>query len=128
MSDAVLDASALLALLRGEPGAEKVAAVIGTAVISAVNYHEVAKEMIREGATIEATRAALEELNLDVRPHDRDAAYAGAALYEHTSQYGRGLGDRTCIALGVQLGVPVLTADREWKRVQIEGLTLEHIR
>ena len=128
MTDAVLDASALLALLKDEPGADKVAAVIGTAAISAVNVQEVAKEMLREGATFEAARGVLDELNLDVRSHDSEAAYASAALHEHTREFGRGLGDRTCMALGMQLGVPVLTADREWKRVEVEGLTLEHIR
>lgn len=128
MTDAVLDASALLALLKGEPGADRVAAVIGAAAISAVNLHEVAKEMLREGATPEATRGVLDELNLDIRPHDREAAYTSAALHEHTQRYGRGLGDRTCMALGMQLGVPVLTADQEWKKVKIKGLKLEHIR
>ena len=128
MSDVVLDASAVLAMLREEPGGDRVAEHIGRAAISAVNLQEVAKEIFREGASLETTRAVLEELALDVRPHDAEAAYAAAALYPKTSRYGRGLGDRTCMALGIALGVPVLTTDQEWRNVEVDGLRLEHVR
>ena len=128
MSDVVLDASAVLAMLREEPGGEVVADYIGRAAISSVNLQEVAKEMLREGATLDATRKVLDELGLDVRAHDVEAAYRSAALYEQTKQYGRGLGDRSCMALGLQLGLPVLTTDREWQQVEIDGLVLEHLR
>ena len=128
MSDVVLDASAVLAMLREEPGGDVVAGHVGRAAISAVNLQEVAKEMLREGASLEAARAVLDELGLDVRPHDAEAAYRAAGLYEQTKQHGRGLGDRTCMALGLQLGVPVLTTDREWRLVEVEGLMLQHIR
>ena len=56
MSDVVLDASAILALLREEPGGDAVAAHVGRAAISAVNLQEVVKELLREGATVEAAR------------------------------------------------------------------------
>ena len=68
MSDVVLDASAVLALLRDEPGADMVAGHIGRAAISAVNLQEVVKEMLREGATIEAARPVLDELALALHP------------------------------------------------------------
>ncbi len=128
MSDVVLDASAVLAMLRDEPGGDTVAEFIGRAAISAVNLQEVAKEMLREGATIAAARSILEELGLELHPHDADAAYDAAGLYEQTKQHGRGLGDRSCMALGLHLGVPVLTADQEWKRVKLKGLQLRYVR
>ncbi len=128
MSDVVLDASAVLAMLREEPGGDVVGEYIGRAAISAVNLQEVAKELLREGATLEKTRGVLGELGLDVRPHDEDAAFRAADLYAQTKQYGRGLGDRTCMGLGLQLGLPVLTTDREWRRVEVEGLVLQHVR
>ena len=128
MSDVVLDASAVLAMLRDEPGGDTVADYIGRAAISAVNLQEVAKEMLLEGATVAAARSVLEELGLELHSHDADAAYEAAGLYEQTRQHGRGLGDRSCIALGLRLGVPVLTADREWKRIKLEGLQLRHVR
>jgi ribonuclease VapC len=73
-------------------------------------------------------RLLLDELRLDVRAHDVDAAYAAAGLHAQTKEFGRGLGDRSCLALAMQLGVPALTADREWKRVKVKGLKVEHIR
>ncbi|WP_299845797.1 type II toxin-antitoxin system VapC family toxin [uncultured Jannaschia sp.] len=128
MSKVVLDASAVLAMLREEPGADLVATHIGRAAISAVNLQEVAKELLREGASVKTARAVLDELSLDVHPHDAEAAYSAAALYPQTKQHGRGLGDRACMALGVAMNVPVLTADREWRNVVVEGLQLEHVR
>lgn len=128
MTSAVLDASAVLALVRDEPGADKVAPHIGRAAISAVNLQEVIKELLLSGLDEANTRELLDELRLNVRPHDIDAAYSAAAVHAQTRQYGRGLGDRSCLALAVQLGVPALTADREWKKVKVKNLKLEHIR
>lgn len=124
----VLDASAVLAFVQGENGADRVLPHIGDAVVSAVNLQEVIKEMMADGLVPEQIAEILAGLRLDVRPHDERAAYAAAALAEQTRKYGRGLGDRSCMALGLSLDLPVLTADTEWKRVEIEGLTIEHIR
>ena len=128
MSDVVLDASAVLALLREEPGGDMVAAHIGWAAISAVNLQEVIKELLQEGATVEAARPVLDELALVLHPHDEAAAYAAAALYPATRKHGRGLGDCSCMALGLALGLPMLTANREWSKIDVEGLTIEMVR
>lgn len=128
MTSVVFDASAVLALVRDEPGADKVALHIGRAAISAVNLQEVIKELLLSGLGEETIRELLGELRLDVRAHDAGAAYAAAALHAQTRQYGRGLGDRSCLALAAQLGVPALTADREWKKVKVRNLKIEHIR
>ncbi len=128
MTSVVLDASAVLALVRDEPGADKVAPHVGRAAISAINLQEVIRELLLSGLDETTARELLDELRLDVRAHDVDAAYAAAALHMQTRQYGRGLGDRSCLALAVQLGVPALTADREWKKVRVKNLKVEHIR
>lgn len=128
MTSVVLDASAVLALVRDEAGADKVARHVGRAAISAVNLQEVIKELLVSGLDEATTRELLDELRLDVRAHDVGAAYAAAGLHAQTRQYGRGLGDRSCLALAVQLGVPALTADREWKKVRVQKLKVEHIR
>jgi ribonuclease VapC len=127
-ASAVLDASAVLALVRGEPGGDKVRPHIGRAVISAVNLHEVIKELLERGLNEVVIRDLLGELRLDVRAHDSDAAYAAAALHAETRQYGRGLGDRACLALARTLGVPALTTDGEWRKVKVRGLKIEHLR
>ena len=128
MARVVLDASAILAFIKREDGADRVLPYLGSAAVSAVNLQEVVKELVIDGLPREAIAAIVSRLRLDVRPHDVEAAYAAGELVTATRQYGRGLGDRTCMALGIALGAPVLTADREWARVRVEGLTLEHIR
>lgn len=128
MTSVVLDASAVLALIRDEPGADKVIPHVGRAAISAVNLQEVVKELLLSGLDEATTRELLDELRLDIRAHDAAAAFAAAALHAQTRQYGRGLGDRSCLALAMQLGVPALTADREWKKVRVKNLKVEHIR
>lgn len=84
--------------------------------------------MLLSGLDKVTTRELLGELRLDVRSHDAEAAYAAAALHAQTRQYGRGLGDRSCLALAVQLRVPALTAERERKKVKVKNLKLEHIQ
>lgn len=128
MTSVVMDASAVLALVRDEPGADKVTSHVGRAAISAVNLQEVIKELSLSGLDVETIRELLDELRLDVRAHDVEAAYLAAALHTQTREFGRGLGDRSCLALAMQLGVPALTADREWKKVKVKGLKVEHIR
>ena len=128
MTSVVLDASAVLALIREEAGADQVAPYIGRAAISAVNLQEVVNDLLLSGLDEATIRELLEELRLDVRSHDVAAAYAAAALHAQTRQYGRGLGDRSCLALAVQLDVPALTADREWKKLKIKSLKLLPIR
>ena len=70
----------------------------------------------------------LDALHLDVRPHGRDDAIAAAKLYPATKEFGSGIGDRTCMALAIAEGLPVLTADREWAKIEIPGRTLLLVR
>lgn len=128
MAVVVLDASAVLAFIRDEKGADRVLPHIGNGVISTVNLQEVVKELALVDMTGDEIHEILDDLRLDVRGHDEAAAHAAGMLATRTRQYGRGLGDRSCMALGISLGATVLTADREWKKVKIDGLKLEHIR
>jgi len=128
MASIVFDASPILALLRDEPGADVVAQYIGDGLISAVNLQEVIKGLLRREVPIDAALAMLDALHLDVRPHGRDDAIAAAKLYPATKAFGSGLGDRTCMALAIAEGLPVLTADREWAKIEIPGLTLSLAR
>lgn len=128
MSDVVFDSSAVLAMLREEPGGDLVAKYLGRATISAVNLQEVAKELLREGRSAEDVRAILADIDMEVSAHDAQAACLAAELFDKTKRFGSGIGDRSCMALGLELGIPILTADHEWKKVQIEGLRLRHLR
>ena len=124
MASVVFDASAILALLRDEPGGDIVAQYIGDGLISAVNLQEVIKGLLRRDVPIDAALAMLDALHLEVRPHGRDDAIAAAKLYPVTKEFGSGLGDRTCMALAIAEGLPVVTADQQWARIDVPGLRL----
>ncbi|MEH3148546.1 MAG: type II toxin-antitoxin system VapC family toxin [Methylobacterium frigidaeris] len=128
MSAVVFDTSAVIALLRGEAGAASVAGRVGQAAMSTVNLQELVKALILRGVTLTVIEEMVRELRLDLHAHDREAAFAAARLTEATRQYGSGLGDRTCMALAIKLGVPVLTTDRAWAKLRIPGLTVELVR
>lgn len=110
----VIDASALLALLHGEPGAEVVEDVLHTAVISSVNWSEVAQKMFQHGRPVAAFRADLVELGLEIVPFEVEDAEMAAEMYKRTRSFGLSLGDWACLSLARRFGVPALTGDRRW--------------
>lgn len=117
---AVLDASAVLALLFDEPGAEAVADVIADgATISAINLAEVATVLIRNrrdlGATLDPVRAVVA-----VEPFTDADALAAAALYPAVSAKGLSLGDRTCLALARRLDAPAVTTEHTWTELSLD--------
>lgn len=127
MSEVVLDASALLALLNREPGAEEVEKTIPGAAIGAVNLSEVVAKLAERGMPEEAIRLALSGIELEVAPFDGPLAYHAGLLRVATRSLGLSFGDRACLALGRQLGAPVLTTDRRWKELSV-GVTVRVIR
>ncbi len=129
MTTAVLDASALLALLLGEPGAERVKAVLADSAMSAVNVAEVVAYFARSSASEDDIRRMLEGLTIEHVPLDRDLAYAVGMLYPAVQPAGLSIGDRACLALARRLGVPAVTADRAWLRVaSAVGVSVDLIR
>ena len=128
MARVVYDASAVLALLRDEAGADAIAEYAGDALISTVNLQEVIKALLVRGFTIDVARAMIDALHLEIRPHTADDAYAAAELYEATKDHGRGLGDRTCMALAIAEGLPALTTDQAWAKLTVPGLTVTMAR
>jgi PIN domain nuclease of toxin-antitoxin system len=123
----VLDSSALLCLLNGETGAERVAEALPSAVIGAVNLAEVVTKLRERGLSAEEVEEALGGFNLEVRPFTAAQAYAAGYLRQATRSQGLSLGDRACLALAVELGAPALTADQAWGKMDA-GATVEVIR
>lgn len=114
---AVLDASAVLALLNSEPGAAKVAAALNGASISAVNLAEVAAKLSDYGMAQRDIENALGNLGLRIHPLDEAGAFASAVLRQPTRSAGLSLGDRCCLALGRAVSETVVTADRAWTKL-----------
>jgi len=110
----VLDASALLAMLQGEPGGEVVQELLETALISSVNWAEVAQKALEWQAEVEGMRHELAALGLEILPFTAPVAETTARLRATTRQAGLSLGDRACLATAAVLGLPAITADRVW--------------
>jgi ribonuclease VapC len=114
MANAVLDSSAVLAVLNAEPGADLVTAVLDDAVISTVNYAEVVTKLVERGSTDAQARAALRAIALTTVDFDFELAHRTGLLRSNTLRRGLSLGDRACLALAEREGVPAFTADRSW--------------
>jgi PIN domain nuclease of toxin-antitoxin system len=118
----VVDASALLAFLFQEPGSHIVAESLSDSCMSAVNLSEVLGRFARDGKDTHIISGWLSQLPIQIIPFSREEAEHAAALRPQTDRHGLSLGDRACLSLGLSRGLPVLTADKEWKKV---GLPLE---
>ena len=125
--EAVMDASALLALLNAEPGADVVAQALPEAVISAVNLSEVVAKLSQAGMPEDAVRLAMQPLGLKVEPFEEEQAYQAGILHGATKRLGLSLGDRACLSLAQRLGVIALTADRTWVELS-PGFSVRLIR
>ncbi len=122
----VLDAFALIAYLRGEPGAERVRDLLTSAQKAEVhlhfcllNYGEVLYICERQGgrpATEEAIRI-IDHLPLEIVPADRELTFAAAHLKaRHSLSYA----DAFAAALAEKLGATVVTGNPEFR--SLEGL------
>ena len=112
----VLDASALLAVSKGERGADFVMDLINTkdCVISSVNMAEVGTRLLDLGLPIHELGRGIAQFNVDVIDFNQEQALACAALRPLTKSAGLSLGDRACIALAQLMQGCVVTSDRAW--------------
>lgn len=118
MSNSVLDASALLAYLLKEPGQNEVLlAILGETMMSTVNFAEVASRLVRNDWPEADIRMLRQKLVFPLIDLDDDVAIRTGVLEKFTRPYGLSLGDRVCLALARQQGVPAVTADRKWDTV-----------
>jgi len=109
-----LDASAVLALITNEPGADIVAQLLNRAAISAVNLAEVLTVLRRKGVPTGASMARFRLLRLPVRSWNEDLAVA-SERFAHLTDRGLSLGDRACITEAVCSDTRIVTADRTWQ-------------
>ena len=110
---AVVDASALLAYLLGEPGADLVEGVLDDgARCSAANWSEVAQKVLAAGRDWDLARALLLSHGLAVEPVT--AADGEWAARRWRKGEGLSLADRLCFALAEGLDGEAWTADAAW--------------
>ena len=127
MSECVLDASALLAMLQGELGSVVVLRHVAESWISATNMAEVYGKLVMRGVPRElATEMAYGAVRGVVAFSDGQARVT-ADLLQQTRALGLSLGDRACLALAMERKLPVLTADKAWKALRV-GVEIRVIR
>ena len=128
MSSIVLDASALLAVLNREPGADKLTPqLLNIATSSTVNLAEVQSKLVNRGLMPqEAWEATISPIR-EATPFTLEHAMTAGSLIAETRALGLSLGDRACLALGLALSAPVYTADKSWKSLKL-GLRIHVIR
>ena len=127
MTNVVLDASALLALLQDEQGSEIVAEHLPDAAMSTVNLAEVVARLTDHGMSESEIRGSFHGLGIAVHPFDAEMAYATGLLRSRTRSLGLSLGDRAALALGKRLSSTVLTSDRDWRSLRL-GINVRVIR
>lgn len=117
---AVLDASAVLAWLRDEPGADIVTGHLDDAMISAVNLSEVHQKLAQRGVDADRAVRQLRTLGIGVEAVDVTDALAASRLWPSTRAAGLSLGDRCCLALAARLQAPAVTADTAWTGLDLD--------
>ena len=121
MNKVVLDASAILAVIKGERGTEKLTPpLLARAAASTVNLAEVQTKLVHAGWS---PAQAWEDATSPVReiiPFDSKQARIAGDLAMDTRHVGLSLGDRACLALGLALDAPVYTTERMWKQLKLD--------
>ena len=129
MPRVVLDASAVLAVILEEPGADVVAEALRSgAAMSTVNVAEVAARLHQDGWSGSEVVLVFESLGIEVLPFAPEAALLSGRLRLATRAFGLGLGDRACLATGRIEGCPVLTSDRSWRELDIADIDIRCVR
>ena len=128
MNSIVLDASAVLAVLNGEAGADKLTPqLLSASTSSTVNLAEVQGKLVNRGISPrDAWEATLSPIG-EVAAFTAEHARITGSLIAQTRALGLSLGDRACLALGLALKAPVYTADRSWKNLKL-GVRIRVIR
>ena len=121
----VLDASAVLAVLRREPGHENVE--FADNVLSLVNFAEVVTVLVRDGLDVTDLEISLVDLGLELKPLTPEVARKVGELYPITKSKGLSLGDRACLAVALSLGASAVTAESAWDGLE-HGVEIEKIR
>jgi PIN domain nuclease of toxin-antitoxin system len=128
MTRFVLDASVVLAHIRGEAGAEALAETAAAgACMSAVNFAEVVSKLMERGLTADQADDVMFHFGVDVVPFDAALAHRTGALRPLTKALGMSLGDRACLALAQREGLPAVTADRQWAKLKL-GIEIKIVR
>ena len=127
----VLDASAVIAFLQGEPGSERVQQALQSepCVVTAANQAEIIAKSLDHGVSAQGIQTILAELGYTVVDIKAEDGVQAGLMRGQTRKLGLSLGDRLCMAVAQRLEAPILTADRPWlSMAKTLGLGIRCIR
>jgi PIN domain nuclease of toxin-antitoxin system len=128
MNEVVLDASAMLAYIQEERGAENLSKeILDHAVASTVNLAEAQSKLVKKGRDPEEAWEEILSLVIAEEPFTSEQAKIAGDLITMTEKYGLSLGDRSCLALAIALNAPVYTTEQLWKNLKV-GVPIHVIR
>ncbi len=128
LGNIIFDTSAILALINLEKGYDLVLPIIDKAIMSTVNVAEVAKFLIDKESYTRAKASTLIDSTLHgIIPFTTSQALTSAEIIKETKKYGLSLGDRACIALSMETGYPIYTADKMWQKLDLD-LDIVYVR
>lgn len=123
----LLDASAILAMLKREPGHQRATECYGDGAVSSVNAAEVAIKLQRDGMPAAEVQRTFDDLNLVIIPFDPSWVLPAATIVPVRGN-GLSLGDRACLATARALKLTAVTTDSAWARFMSDELRIEVIR
>jgi PIN domain nuclease of toxin-antitoxin system len=127
MTEAVLDSSAILAVLNGEPGGDVVVSFVPGSFVCSINFAEVISKLIAAGMSeVDAARAA-GRFGCQFVDTDEEQATTAGSIHAATRSAGISMADAFCLALAKIRGFPAVTADRSWRRLSV-GVQVTLIR
>ena len=123
----VLDASVVLATLLNEPGGEVFANLTEEYRISTMNLGEIASRLSDYGYPDVSVHKVVDSFRLQTVPLSAAQAVQAGLWRKETRRFGLSMGDRICLALGLELGATVYTADRAWAELDL-GVRVQVVR
>lgn len=114
----LLDTSALIALLKKEPGHEMVSDIIANSAISAVNFGELIAVLTRANVSESDIDEITSDLIPEIIPFCENISKKAGKLSKLTQSYGLSFGDRACLATGEYYNMEIYTADKVWTKLK----------
>ena len=124
---AVLDSSAILAVIFSEPGDEVVLPLLKGGLLSTVNSAEVHTRLVSRGIDTDFAWRRVIAFGCEISYFDDVQARLAGELVLQTRPFGLSLGDRACLALAIQRKAAVYTTDAAWKNLNL-GIEINVIR
>jgi ribonuclease VapC len=114
----LLDTSALIALLKKEPGYQKVDDVLAHSAISSVNLCELVSILAKNSIPENEIDEIINDIVPEIIPFCENVGIKAGKLSKFTTEYGLSLGDRACIATAEYYNMNVYTADKVWAKLE----------